>query len=134
MSAQTPLSAPHLSAWASGQRDGLGPLTRSTDAVLRSVAVIRNVMLARRSPRSMGQDLPWDVGLDRLAEQANPPWVPRGWWFSVSDSMSRLVPSWFPVRRDRLRDAPCLGAWDPTPKGGRFVFRRLRGRRRNADV
>ena len=25
------------------------------------------------------QDLPWDVGLDHLAEQAHPTWVPRGW-------------------------------------------------------
>lgn len=32
-----------------------------------------------RRRRALSQGLPWDVGLDRLAEQANPPWIPRGW-------------------------------------------------------
>lgn len=39
-------------------------------------------LLALRTPRrrrSLRQDLPWDVGLDHLAEQAHPTWVPRGW-------------------------------------------------------
>lgn len=34
---------------------------------------------APRNRRSQRQDLPWDVGLDHLAEQAHPTWVPRGW-------------------------------------------------------
>ena len=96
---------------------------------MQSVAAIRDVMFASRSPRSMRQDPPWDVGLDRLAEQANPPRVPRRWWVRASDSVSRLAPSWFPVRRDKLRDAPCLGVWDPTPRAGRFVLGWVRGRK-----
>ncbi|MBM3122673.1 MAG: hypothetical protein FJZ97_10905 [Chloroflexi bacterium] len=38
-------------------------------------------LLAFRAPRrrrSQRQDLPWDVGLDRLAEQAHPTWIPKG--------------------------------------------------------
>jgi phage terminase large subunit-like protein len=44
-----------------------------------SAGMVRHAMRHRPARRAWRQDLPWDVGLDRLAEQANPTWVPRGW-------------------------------------------------------
>ena len=49
-------------------------------ARLRSVvASVVQPVGDRRKQRAWRQDLPWDVGLDHLAEQASPPWIPRGW-------------------------------------------------------
>jgi len=38
---------------------------------------VRQVVAGRQPSRARHQDLPWDVGLDRLAEQAFPPWIYR---------------------------------------------------------
>jgi hypothetical protein len=39
---------------------------------------VRQVVRSRRKRRAWREDLPWNVGLDHLAEQAYPPFVPRG--------------------------------------------------------
>lgn len=40
-------------------------------------AAVRTFRGSRRRP--WRQDLPWNVGMDHLADQANPAWIPRGW-------------------------------------------------------
>ena len=67
-----PMSFPHH-----GPLHGLALAAR---AHLRSmVASIDRTAASRRKRRAWRQNLPWDVGLDHLAEQASPPWIPRGW-------------------------------------------------------
>jgi hypothetical protein len=39
---------------------------------------VRQVRRSRPRRRAWREDLPWNVGLDHLAEQAYPPFVPRG--------------------------------------------------------
>jgi len=48
------------------------------DHAIESVEGIRQSLLNRRRRRAWRQDLPWDVGMDHLAETGHPPWVPRG--------------------------------------------------------
>jgi hypothetical protein len=50
-------------------------LRRTQDALDSTLGALRSP----RRRRPTRQDLPWDVGLDYLAEQANPTWIPRGW-------------------------------------------------------
>ncbi len=78
MSVQLPLAVPRVSAQAARKQDGLSLFARALAAVERSASAVRKALFARLSNTSIRKDLPWDVGMDRLAEQASPPWVPRG--------------------------------------------------------
>jgi hypothetical protein len=79
MSVQLPLAVPRVSAQAARKQDDLSLFAWALAAAHRNVAAVRKAMFARRSTMSIRKDLAWDVGMDRLAEQASPPWVPRGW-------------------------------------------------------
>lgn len=46
--------------------------------VAQAGAAVRRAAVGRRRRSSWSKDLPWDVGMDRLAEQAFPSWIPRG--------------------------------------------------------
>lgn len=78
MSAQVPLTLTHVSAPAAGHPIRPGLLPRTFDAVVWSVVAIRNAVFPPRPHRSRRHELPWDFGMDYLAEQASPPWIPRG--------------------------------------------------------
>ena len=71
------LSTPTLPAT---QRSALEKLIVAVlDRAIDTAEGIRQALLSRRKRRAWRQDLPWDVGMDRLAETGHPPWVPRGW-------------------------------------------------------
>ena len=78
MSLQLPLAVPRVSAQTARKQDDLSLFARALAAVERSASAVRKTLFARPSNTSIRKDLPWDVGLDHLAEQASPPWVPRG--------------------------------------------------------
>jgi hypothetical protein len=42
-----------------------------------AIAAVRLAVRGRRKRGDWQQDLPWDVGMDRLAEQAYRPWILR---------------------------------------------------------
>ena len=74
-SAQLSLASPAVSA---RRRGVLGTAIITAFVAARAAFDgVRRVAAGRRPSRARRQDLPWDVGLDRLAEQAFPPWIYR---------------------------------------------------------
>jgi len=80
-SANLSISSPSISAPSIPAPGHVSFLTAIAAALLRVIQVgetVRRVVRGRRKSHAWRQDLPWDVGMDRLAEQAFPTWIPRG--------------------------------------------------------
>jgi hypothetical protein len=74
-SADLSLSSPTIPA---AQRSALEKLIVAVlDRAIDTAEGIRQALLNRRKHRAWRQDIPWDVGMDRLAEQALPSWIQR---------------------------------------------------------
>ncbi len=80
-SANLSVSSPSVSAPSipvPGHGNSLAAIAAAVVRVLHAGEVVRQAVGRRRKRSSWSDDLPWDVGMDRLAEQAFPTWIPRG--------------------------------------------------------
>jgi hypothetical protein len=74
-SADLSLSTPTLPA---AQRSALEKLIVAVlDHAIDADEGVRHALLNRRKRRAWRQDLPWNVGMDHLAETGCPPWIHR---------------------------------------------------------
>lgn len=72
-------TSPHISIPSASIPTALRPMSafaRLVGAII-GFAAVRRFRLSRRRPSSWAKDLPWDSGMDRLAEQAYRPWILR---------------------------------------------------------
>jgi hypothetical protein len=70
----------HISISSPSSPTDLGPasaLARLMDGLVAFAAAVRRARFSRRRPSSWATDLPWDCGMDRLAEQAYRTWILR---------------------------------------------------------
>jgi hypothetical protein len=74
-SADLSLSTPTLPAAQHSTLEKL--IVAVLDRTIDSAEGIRQVFANRRKRRAWRQDLPWNVGMDHLAETGCPPWIHR---------------------------------------------------------
>jgi hypothetical protein len=74
---RTSLPISIASASIATPREPASALARLMDGIVDFAAAVLRGRSARRRPSSWAGDLPWDCGMDRLAEQAYRPWILR---------------------------------------------------------
>jgi hypothetical protein len=74
-SADLSLSSPTITA---AQRSSLErAIVAVLDHAIDAAESVQQAILSRRKRRAWRQDLPWNVGMDHLAETGCPPWIHR---------------------------------------------------------